>query len=102
MQWRQNCCSSEVRISCNICRKFFFSVSLRFCLVGLSSARYSVANTSTSHRVHCFYDDKGPLFQCSHSQMSVIRHRLKIGAKPWPHGISHLQDSHLICPHLQE
>lgn len=75
---------------------------LRLCLVGLSSAGYSVADTCTSHGVHCLHDNKGPLLQRGHRQVPVIRHRLQVGAVPRPHGVSHLQDPCLVGPHLKE
>lgn len=75
---------------------------LRLRLVGLSSAGYSVADTCTSHGVHCLHDDKGPLLQRGHRQVPVIRHRLQVGAVPRPHGVSHLQDPRLVGPHLKE
>lgn len=77
-------------------------VYLRLRLVGLPSAGYGVAHTSTRGRVHRLHDDEGSLLQGGDGQMPVIRHRLQVGAEPRPHRVSHLQDAHLIGPHLRE
>ena len=76
--------------------------NLRLRLVGLSSAGHGVADACTGHRVDCLHDDEGPLLQCRHRQMPVVRHRLQVGAVAWPHGVSHLQDPHLVGPDLKE
>lgn len=74
----------------------------RLRLVGLSSAGYGVADAGARHGVHRLHDDKGPLLQRGHRQVPVVRHRLQVGAVARPHGVPHLQDSHLVGSHLQE
>lgn len=75
---------------------------LRLCFVGLSSAGNSVADTCSSHRVHCLHNDKRPLLQRGHGQMPVVWHRLQVGAITRPHRVPHLQNPHLVGPHLKE
>lgn len=81
-----------------ICASFLLYLRLR--LVGLPAAGYGVANTSTRGGVHRLHDDEGPLLQRGHGQVSVIRHRLQVGAEARPHRVSHLQDARLVGPHL--
>lgn len=74
---------------------------LRLRLVGLSSAGHGVADARASRRIHRLHDDKGPLLQRGHRQVPVVRHRLQVRAVPRPHGVPHLQDSHLVVAHLK-
>lgn len=73
---------------------------LPVCVIGLTPAGYSVADTCASSRVHVLNHDEGMLLQCGHGQMTVIRHMLQVAAIAWPDGIANLKDAPSKRAHL--
>lgn len=73
---------------------------LHFSPVRLATTGHGVPHTCPCAWIDALHDDKGPLLQCGHGQVTIIRHRLQEAAIARPNWVAHVQNSCLITSYL--
>lgn len=76
------------------------SNSLHFSSVRLATAWHGIPYTRPCAWINALHNDKGPLLQRGHCQVTIIRHRLQVAAITRPNWVAHVQNSCLITPYL--
>lgn len=72
------------------------------CVIGLTPAGHSVADTGTRAWVYILNHDERMLLQRSHGQVTIIRHMLQEVAIPRPDRVANLEDAPGIRTHLSK